>query len=254
MVRLNSVKRLSNRALAGSILALGLMAVPAGQALAHSNADKPKDNACLPGPQTTLGPLAFLAESEGSGAGDAALDPGGGATEQTSQGRLTWDLSQKVTGNAGPAGTASPGTMYGQLQFTLSLGSNQKITFKSQCILEAGVFNDTEDDPFAPEAIHPVKRGVEGEWQGTAKNFPTPGTSSTVVAAIAVWTVNDGKAPRFKIDIATGTKGTPGTCLSESTPGAALNSTAKGGNVELGAPNQNSGRGICVQNAQQEQQ
>jgi hypothetical protein len=213
----------------------------------------PRDNACLPAQEATSidsGPGAFKAASEGNGTGDATLQPAAPAVEQDSQGRLRWELGVNVTGNT-PTVTSS--TLFGTLDFKLTLGNGQKIDFESRCIIEAGVFNTTEEDPFGDvppngEVVRQVRRGIEGEWLGTAKNFPAPGQSSQVVAAIATWTTAAG--PRFKVDIATSTA----ACLGESVPNAGIGGpTSRSVRAEISAPNLDAGRSTCSQQQQQQQ-
>jgi hypothetical protein len=233
------------------LLAAGCVAGIAPTTRAGSNA--PRDNACLPAQEATSidsGPGAFKASSEGSGTGNATLQPAPLAVEQDSQGRLRWALGVQVTGNV-PTATSS--TLFGTLDFKLTLGNGQKIDFDSRCILEAGVFNTTEEDPFGDvppngEVVRPVRRGVEGEWLGTAKNFPTQGQSSQVLAAISTWTTAAG--PRFKVDIATST----GACLGEAVPSAGIGGpTTASVHAEISATNLDAGRSTCSQQQQQQQ-
>ena|ERR1700736_1586033 len=246
-----------------AVVALGLGVVMLGTSpavMARSSA--PKDNACSTGgPEGTSQPGAFRASSDGSGIGDVSLVDANGV-ETTTTGRLEWKLSQQVTGNAGPAFTASPGTLFGRLDFELKLnGSSEVIKFESKCILEAGVFNTATDptssqeqDPFGLEVARNVDRGVEGEWQGIARDFPGDDQKQLIVAAIAVWSVTDpGVPPRFKLDIASAS-GNAGTCLTEGNPGAGFGGpTGSPHEVEIKAPAQNSGRAVCDFNQQQQQ-
>src|ERR1700716_1746391 len=120
-----------------SVVALGLGVVMLGTSpavMARSSAPSaPKDNACnTGGPEGTTQPGAFRDSSEGSGTGDVTLVDANGV-ETTTTGRLEWKLSQQVTGNAGPAFTASRGTLFGLLEFELKLnGSSEVIKFKSK--------------------------------------------------------------------------------------------------------------------------
>jgi hypothetical protein len=106
------------------LLAAGCVAGIAPTTRAGSNA--PRDNACLPAQEATSidsGPGAFKASSEGSGTGNATLQPAPLAVEQDSQGRLRWALGVQVTGNVP---TATSNTLFGTLDFKLTLGNGQK--------------------------------------------------------------------------------------------------------------------------------
>ena len=104
-----------------------------------------------------------------------------------------------------------------------------------------GLFND-------PRATRSVSSGPVVTAGARAKNFPAPGQSSQVVAAIATWTTAAG--PRFKADIAT----SAAACLGESVPNAGIGGpTSRSVRAEISAPNLDAGRSTCSQQQQQQQ-
>jgi hypothetical protein len=229
------VPRLFSSTLTMTLLAAGLGVIHAAPAGAASGSAS-----CFPAKDTILGAGNFTDQTAGTGVGDVAFEPSGApSTEGT--GRLTWSERQAVTGNT----EGQTGNMTGALTFSLSLGG-QSVSFTSSCILEAGVFaGETEDDPFGPETNRTVIRGIEGEFIGTAQNFPSRGVASQVVGSLAIWTTSAG--PRYHLDMQTATF-TPGQCPNES--GESVSSASAAGTTPdnqmvLNAPNQRSGRGSC---------
>jgi hypothetical protein len=212
-----------------------LVAIKAAPAAAASGSAS-----CFPALEQTIGGNgAFNASTGGTGSGNVAIENGTTSSEGT--GQVTWAAKQSVTGNNGAGGS-----MTGTLALSVRLGG-QSISFASSCILEAGVFaGETEDDPFDPEDNHLAIRGIEGEWIGTAVNYPVAGQSTQVVASLAVWTTSVG--PRFHLDITTATF-TAGQCPNESgdRPGiSAGGPTQSGSNIVVTGPNLRAGRGECA--------
>jgi hypothetical protein len=220
------------------LVTAGVAAVTVTPAAAQGQA------ACLPALNQTLGTGDFTASTSGSGVGNLSVETATGPGSEGT-GRVSWAVREAVTGNTG----GGAGAMTGDLSLVFKQGKFS-IAFVSSCILEVGVFSgSTEDDPFDPEINRTVIRGVEGEWIGTAYNYPTAGKSTQVVASIAVWTTSAG--PRFHLDITTATFA-PGVCPDEGTfdsnPSiSAAGPTQPNSSVSVVAPlSQESGLGACA--------
>lgn len=227
----STVRRILSSGVTLLVVSAGLTVVAAAPAAAQGQ------SACLPALNQTFLTGDFTANTSGSGVGDVSTESEG-APDVEVTGRLTWSARQSVTGNTG----GGAGTMTGTLSAVVNPGS---ISFVSTCILEVGVFSgSTEDDPFDPGTTRSVIRGIEGEWMGTAQNYPTAGQSTLVVASLAVWTTDAG--PRYHFDI-TPASDTPGACPTEgSSSFSAGGPTGSNGGIAVSAPDQHSGLGACA--------
>lgn len=230
------------RVLATGLLVPLLSGVTAATSVTAASAVSAPDNACAPGPERVVGQSgAFTASSSGKGQGETTFDDNLGH-ETTGPGSINWQIQQQVTGNAGANHAASPGTLWGTLSLSVAQSDGTTVQFTTTCILEAGVFQGTEEDPLPPETNRTVSRGIEGEWEGTAYNFPGPGMTSNVVASLAVWRPVGGVAPRFHLDMTTG------PCTNEVDPSLTVAGPSGSPEVsaaQFSAPPKEAGRGVC---------
>ena len=227
-------RRIALPLLTALLVIAGLGAVVPRAAVAASSS-------CFPTTDSTIsGPGDFTDSTDGSGTGDVSIESGPTTTEGT--GLLRWTARQAVAGNTGGPGA----TMSGDLTFTVTL-NGRSVSFASSCILEAGVFaGESEDDPFDPELTHTAVRGIEGEWIGTAYNFPASGQQTKVVASLAVWTTSVG--PRYHLDVSTGDFSGAG-CPLESDANGSVSSggpTGSPSRVNVTAPDMQAGYGSCA--------
>jgi hypothetical protein len=235
-----SVRRLAGRyVLAPTLMLLlmtsGLAALTKGKVKAAASSTS---SSCFPSMDNNVGNLGdFTDSSAGGGTGDVGIETPNASFEGT--GRVSWSLRQTVTGTSG----LTP-SMSGAMNLSVSQGSHS-VSFVSSCILEAGVFaGETEEDPNDGSDQQAI-RGIEGEWIGTAYNFPAPGQQTKVVASLAVWTTANG--PKFHLDVSTGIF-TSGVCPDESDTNGSISAGGPTGtnNIVVNAPNQQAGWGSCA--------
>ncbi|MDP9075105.1 MAG: hypothetical protein M3N98_13270, partial [Actinomycetota bacterium] len=117
---------------------------------------------------TVGGAGAFNAISDGAGTGTAEFTDAKHKNDTALPGdwMVTWQITEDVTGNAGPANKQSAGAMSGVLHLTVRhVGGPEIYTYTSNCIHEAGI--DTG--------------GLEAEFGGTT-NYPNSIASPAVAA------------------------------------------------------------------------
>lgn len=151
---------------------------------------------CYPTNEWTVGGTgAFTGISTGQGIGAAEYDTGtGNDTNLPGDWRLTWQVREVVTGNAGPINTQNPGTMAGTLNITVThlSGAHEMYRFLSNCIHEAGIDQGGIEAEFAGRTT----------WPATS---PVPITSSPLAVGSIVVTPNDGGTIKAQVSIDLGT-------------------------------------------------